>query len=197
LALLIGKEFDVRTEWLVDGAGEMRGEEPMRPESRAIERVPDVLPAAIPPSAAACLASGDYAFVPLFDVNAAAGDGAIVGREEISDLIVLNRTWIRREINARPEDLAFLYVEGDSMKPWLEDGDIILLDRGRTNVARDGVFVIRIDGELKVKRLQKLPGNILKVRSDNTLYETVTLDLNGDVGDFAVIGKVLRRLTRT
>ncbi len=62
-------------------------------------------------------------------------------------------------------------VDGDSMTPTLSDGDDILVDRedgaGRL---RDGIYVLRIEDALVVKRLAVGPGGRLSVRSDNDAY---------------------------
>jgi len=63
-------------------------------------------------------------------------------------------------------------VQGDSMMPTLEDGDEILVDRDRRRIeGRGGVFVIRLDGELMVKRLRTGVGGI-EVISDNPDWDT-------------------------
>jgi phage repressor protein C with HTH and peptisase S24 domain len=61
-------------------------------------------------------------------------------------------------------------VEGDSMAPTLEDGDEILVDRDARRVeARGGIFVLRMDGVLMVKRLRTAVGGV-EVGSDNPAY---------------------------
>jgi phage repressor protein C with HTH and peptisase S24 domain len=61
-------------------------------------------------------------------------------------------------------------VEGDSMSPTLEDGDEILVDRDHRRVeARGGIFVLRLDGVLMVKRLRSAVGGV-EIVSDNPAY---------------------------
>ena len=56
---------------------------------------------------------------------------------------------------------------------------------------RDGIYVLRMDGALLVKRLQRLPGGIIKVGSDNPLYDPFEIDLS-KIGDtVSVIGRVV------
>ena len=61
---------------------------------------------------------------------------------------------------------------GDSMAPTLGDGDDILVDRGDgPERVRDGVYVLRIDDALVVKRLAVNPAaRTLTIRSDNPAY---------------------------
>ena len=145
---------------------------------------------AIPEKALACFGSSDYVFIPLYDVHAVAGHGALVESEKIKDLLVINRTWVRQQIGADPACLSFLYVEGDSMEPLLRPGEMILMDRGAANVPVDGIYVIRFDGHLMVKRIQREPGNVLTLSSANPAYKPITLDLD-DGRDLAVIGRVV------
>jgi len=134
-----------------------------------------------------------YVYIPLYDVNAAAGKGALVERESVSDVLAFKRDWIRQELHAQPADLSLIYVEGDSMEPDLRAGDIVLLDHTDTRARREGVYVIRMDGALLVKQLQRLPGGIVKVISRNAAYEPFTVKMV-DVDEpngFAVIGRVV------
>lgn len=189
LALLISKEFDVQTSWLVDGEGAMRKENPIL-SNRCSKDSP--LPTLIPSKYVNRLASGDFAFVPLFDVRAAAGAGAVAESEEVVDLLVLNRIWIRQQLGADPSSLSFLYVDGDSMEPLLRPNEMILVDRSSAHAPVNGVYVIRLDGNLLVKRLLRCPGNIFIVKSENEAYRESDFTVTPEDGkDFAVIGRVV------
>jgi len=136
--------------------------------------------------------SDEYALVPLYDVRAAAGHGAVVEDEQVTDSLAFKRQWIHQELNANPNDLYLIYVDGESMEPTLRPGDIILVDRrSAQSVPRDGIYVLRMDGSLLVKRLQRLPGRQVKVTSDNTAYEPYTLGLDDTSDDLAIIGRVV------
>jgi phage repressor protein C with HTH and peptisase S24 domain len=58
------------------------------------------------------------------------------------------------------------------MAPSLGDGDDILVDRGDGAARlRDGIYVLRIDGALVVKRVAVNPAaRTLSIRSDNPAY---------------------------
>ncbi len=74
----------------------------------------------------------------------------------------------------------------DSMEPTLADGDEILVDRDRREVrGGGGIFVLRIDGAILVKRLRACVGGV-EVASDNPGYAT-RVRARGDVD---VIGRV-------
>jgi len=135
-----------------------------------------------------------YAHIPLFDIRARAGNqGSIVEDERILDALAFKEDWIRQELRVRPDDLRLIYVEGDSMEPVLHAGDIILVDHTDTAARREGIYVLRMDGALLVKQLQRLPGGLLRVMSHNEAYEPFTIKMaelvNGS--GMAVIGRVV------
>lgn len=125
--------------------------------------------------------------VPVLDTAASAGPGA-VGEDRLSAVgMGFSEEWLRR---LRPgggrEGLSVIRVAGDSMLPTLADGDEILVDRRDAHERlRDGVYVLRADGVLLVKRLVR-EGAGFAVRSDNPAAGPV--DLAGGVD---VIGRVL------
>jgi phage repressor protein C with HTH and peptisase S24 domain len=115
---------------------------------------------------------GDYdpaqsSLVPVMQsaVRASAGPGVIPDGESA-------RPWLRRLTSASPGQLSVIRVEGDSMAPTLADGDDILIDRNDSNERlRDGVYVLRVDEALVVKRLALHPiARRVTVQSDNPAY---------------------------
>lgn len=110
--------------------------------------------------------------VPRLDVDAAAGAGAFDGDERDGGHIAFDPAWLRRVARGAPEQLSIIRVAGDSMAPTLVDGDDILVDRGDGAARlRDGIYVLRIEGALVVKRLAPNPAaRTLSIRSDNPAY---------------------------
>lgn len=110
--------------------------------------------------------------VPRLDVDAAAGAGAFDGDERAGGHIAFDPAWLRRVARGAPDQLSIIRVAGDSMAPTLADGDDILVDRGDAAPRlRDGIYVLRIEGALVVKRLALNPAaRTLSIRSDNPAY---------------------------
>ena len=110
--------------------------------------------------------------VPRLDVDAAAGAGAFEGNEQSGGHIAFDPAWLRRVARGAPDQLSIIRVAGDSMAPTLADGDDILVDRGDTAARlRDGIYVLRIEGALVVKRLALNPASrTVSIRSDNPAY---------------------------
>lgn len=105
-------------------------------------------------------------------VEASAGPGSIVDQENSIGCFSFPRLWLRRLTSARPGDLSLIRVKGDSMAPTLVDGDEALIDESQRDPCRDdGVYVLRRDDTLLVKRLTITPGSgLLTVSSDNPAY---------------------------
>lgn len=133
---------------------------------------------------------GEFVSIPLYDVQVAAGVGSVVDAENVVDFLSFKHEWIRSELHASPSDLYLVHVDGESMEPTLRPGDVILIDHRDQSVSRDGVYVLRMDGALLVKRLQRKPGGLIKVSSDNQAYDSFEVSPS-DFSDFSVIGRVV------
>ena len=110
--------------------------------------------------------------VARLDLRAAAGAGALDGDERGQAHIAFDPLWLKRVARGRPEDLSIIRVAGNSMAPTLGDGDDIMVDRGDAGGRlRDGVYALRLDGGLVVKRLKvDRAAAMVEVISDNSLY---------------------------
>lgn len=137
------------------------------------------------------LPAGDYARVPLYDVSAAAGAGAVVSGEEVLDVLAFKKSWLASELRVSEKDLALIFVSGESMEPTLRPGDMALIVKQEGQPVDDGIFVVRLEDALLVKRLQRLPGGRLQVSSDNPAYRPFEIDMKTQGRDFAIIGKVV------
>lgn len=105
------------------------------------------------------------------DLGASAGPGALDSDETVRGTMAFDALWLRRLGIASRDSLSLIRVQGDSMAPTLNDGDEILVDGGdAAERLRDGIYVLRIDDALVVKRLALSPGRRLAVRSDNEAY---------------------------
>jgi len=105
-------------------------------------------------------------------VTVSAGPGAIVAEELGKPYFGFDERWLKVLTPTPAERLSIVRVEGDSMSPTLGAGDDILVDLGdSTDRLRDGIYVLRIDDALVVKRLALNPlGRRVTVQSDNPAY---------------------------
>jgi phage repressor protein C with HTH and peptisase S24 domain len=105
-------------------------------------------------------------------VRASAGPGAVVTEETGRPYFAFDERWLKGLTASPSAKLSIVRVEGDSMSPTLNAGDDILVDHGdRKDRLRDGVYVLRIDDALVVKRIALHPiGRGVTVQSDNPAY---------------------------
>jgi phage repressor protein C with HTH and peptisase S24 domain len=105
-------------------------------------------------------------------VRASAGPGAFAGDERQKPYFAFDERWLRNLTGSAASKLSIIRVEGDSMAPTLNAGDDILVDLGDTmERLRDGIYVLRADDVLVVKRLAIHPaGRRVTVQSDNPAY---------------------------
>ena len=123
-------------------------------------------------------------------VRASAGPGAIPAGEEVAPYFAFDRRWLKALTGASADHLSMIRVEGDSMAPTLGDGDDILIDRrDAAEPLRDGIYVLRIDESLHVKRLAVHPmGRRVTIQSDNPAYPDWP---DCAIGDVVPIGRVI------
>lgn len=105
-------------------------------------------------------------------VRASAGPGAFAGEERARAYFAFDERWLKGLTPSASSKLSIIRVEGDSMAPTLNAGDDILVDLGDTSDRlRDGIYVLRADDVLVVKRLAIHPtGRRVTVQSDNPAY---------------------------
>lgn len=118
--------------------------------------------------------AGDLISVPRLAVEASAGPGALANREETISRFGFDARWLR-SVASSPQNVSAIAVRGESMFPTLSEGDEILVDRGdAADRLRDGIYVLRVEDALLVKRIALNPaglgGRRLSIRSDNPAY---------------------------
>ncbi|KAB0481179.1 LexA family transcriptional regulator [Pseudomonas reinekei] len=57
---------------------------------------------------------------------------------------------------------------GNSMAEKIEDGSLLAIDRGLTQIVDGEIYAIEHDGMLRIKYLHRVPGNALRMRSHNS-----------------------------
>ena len=128
--------------------------------------------------------------IPRYKVDASAGGGSIIHSEQIVDFLTFRADWVRNALGVPASALALISVKGDSMEPTLSNGDVILIDMSATGIEDNSVYVLRYDGKLVVKRVQRKFDGSFAVTSDNNMYapEFIKGDL---VKDLQVVGRVV------
>ncbi|WP_431095346.1 XRE family transcriptional regulator [Polaromonas aquatica] len=135
--------------------------------------------------------AGTFVYAPLFDLRAPPDRDVFSDVGSVVSMRPFDAQFIRYDLGIAHNDIVMFVVTGTSMEPWLHSKDAVLADLRDRDALTEGVHVVRLDGALLVKKLQRLPGRILRVSSYNPAYEP--FDIQGYEGtdrDFAVLGRV-------
>lgn len=99
--------------------------------------------------------------------------------------------WLSKNVpsNTGIKNLRIVTGFGDSMRGMFNSGDPLIVDIGVTSVDYDGVYFFRVGDEGFIKRLQRIPGEGIRVISKNPDYEAWTIKPEMD---FEVFGRVLK-----
>ena len=127
--------------------------------------------------------------LPVLDIAASAGPGTLVDAEVMIGAGTVDGQ-LARQLGLRQGRASILGVRGDSMAPGLLAGDQIVVDEtNRQPDAKGGIFVIRIDEAVLVKRVA-LRGGRLVVSSDNPAAASVAAN------DSDIAGRVVWQMRR-
>lgn len=163
---LICNVFNVNPDWLLNGTGEMFLDNTSRQQE-----VSDII--SIP-------------YYP--EVSAAAGSGALVYDENTVKHLQISSAIINISTG---DNVCLINATGNSMQPVIDDRDLLLVDLSNKDFIDEGIYVVRLENTLLVKRLQKIPNGIVLI-SDNPQYEKIILNSdNFNENDAAIIGKVI------
>ena len=79
---------------------------------------------------------------------------------------------------------------GESMTPTIRDGNTLLIDTTDRTFRNFGIYVLEINGQRLVKRVQRKHDGSLVLISDNSAYQPDTVDKEA-ADDIKVIGRVV------
>ena len=112
--------------------------------------------------------------------------------DEVGGRHAFRKDWIIKK-GFNPTLLRVLDVEGDSMSPYINDGDVVLVNTDDKRIINQEVYAIRVQDELMVKRLFKQMDGRVRVISDNPDKNSYPDDwLTPDSGA-EILGKVVHR----
>ncbi len=133
----------------------------------------------------------DTILIPCLDVQASCGFGDLI-QEAIGlvKLLKVSKDWIRaRAPFSNIFKLNVITADGDSMLPDISNGDLLLVDRSKTEITTDAIYVIRYEQNLFVKRIQRIPGGVRVISDNYAKYQP--FDITGDsLQQLEVLGRV-------
>lgn len=128
---------------------------------------------------------GDFVFMPRNRIRFSSGREGVLRSDQVVDSIAFRAAWVKQRLNTESRNLILIEVVGDSMAPTVEDSDLILADLSEPRFRQDGIYLLRHDDGLMVKRIQRRPDGKLLVRSDNPKYQVMV------VSNVKIIGRVI------
>ena len=118
------------------------------------------------------------------DQDADGGEGRAAGQ-----YFAFSQDWIDGHAAHGTSSLTTVQVPDDSMTPHLPAGCVIVVDRSTSEVSRDGIYALVLDGTLLVRRLQKMPGGQIEASAESTTYQSFKFHPND--ADVAILGRAL------
>ena len=138
--------------------------------------------------------SEGLASIPMYDIEAAAGAGRSFEGEPIKTTLQFPLSELTA-LGLDPVQIVGVQVRGDSMDGTLADKDWVLVNRGNRDPKQEGVFLLLVSGERRIKRVQRLAGGALYLISDNELYQPEMIKPQ-DMGDVEILGRCEIRIGR-
>ncbi|MGB1835814.1 XRE family transcriptional regulator [Marinobacter adhaerens] len=168
-------EMGYDANWLLTGKGEPKTEHAHAILSQDIEKLKRL--------------DEEFALIPGYNVQVAAGHGSIAGDETPSRELAFRRKWLRfRGFNEK--ELALVFAKGDSMEPTISDNETVMVDTSEKQLRDGHIYVIRNGDHLLVKRIQTLWNDGVQLLSDNKEYPPQEVS-SSDLENLEVIGKVV------
>lgn len=131
-------------------------------------------------------------------INPSCGYGTSVYYDAEITPVKLGTHLIKEILNvANPNNLKIFKASGDSMSPTIDDGDIVLVDIGRTDFNNGGVFLLTINNEWFIKRLRlKINGDLEIISENSEKYGAPEIIHPNDDIEIVIKGRVIKNLSR-
>ena len=143
----------------------------------------------------------EYQVIPRYRARASAGapGNRQVGQEDmradLAGVLALEVEYMRRALGRDGAGFITVQVAGDSMQPTLAEGDLIIVDTAQTAIDASGIYVVELQGDLLVKRVQRFMDGRLVLISDNPAYQPETIQA-GAAHTLRVLGRMTRLRVR-
>jgi phage repressor protein C with HTH and peptisase S24 domain len=168
--------------WLETGEGRMREAAKARRQARSEtqESMPEL---------------ANYERIPVFELRMTARRDALGDIDNAVSFTMFRSLWLRN-LTATPfSQLVVVQMSGDSMEPTLNNGDQALVDTAQVNLRREGLYVLRLDNTLMIRRVTMHPATKrVTISCDNQRYKPYE-DLDPDaleaLGRLIWLGRIL------
>lgn len=125
-----------------------------------------------------------------YNLPMSAGTGNLNFMEPTEESFAISSAWLEKT-QLNPKYLCVFPVRGDSMERELSDGDLIIVDRSQNFVTDGGTYALRVDDEMLVKKIQRLPGRVMHLISNNPIYSPIEIRADQADDTVSIIGRVV------
>ncbi|MBC8286004.1 MAG: helix-turn-helix transcriptional regulator [Nitrospinae bacterium] len=132
-----------------------------------------------------------FVLVPRYNIEASAGGGSVIHSEQVVDHLAFKTDWVHKELGTDPKNLLLIHSIGDSMEPTIRSGDLLLVDRNKSRMKGDGIYLINLDDGLMVKRIEWLLDGSVVIRGDNTVVSREQVVSSTDLEKLHILGRVV------
>jgi phage repressor protein C with HTH and peptisase S24 domain len=108
----------------------------------------------------------------------------------MSGFLALRHDWVRTAFGVEPDNLQLEIAAGDAMGPTIRHGDTILIDTADRTLRNAGIYVLQVNDQRLVKRVQRRHDGSLVLISDNSVYQPDIIDPAAAAG-VVVVGRVV------
>jgi phage repressor protein C with HTH and peptisase S24 domain len=137
----------------------------------------------------------EFLELPHYTVKASAGLGRDNDDAPPAHFNKYRRDWWATTIGVDCEQCFTLEIQGDSMAPKLTEKDRPIINKAESNVLVDAIYVFRLDGEVFIKYLDRIPGRGLVARSVNERHAPWEIGDGSTFSEFRVIGRAIYKET--
>lgn len=198
----VAEKKQVSADWLLFGKGAMFTTENVvkHPARAGVLRAGDRLATyeampesekVVPPTAVDAVEAETHQviMIPMVEARLSAGHGSFETDATSERKYSFRSDFLRRKGNI--SQMVMMRVEGDSMRPKIEDGDVVLIDQSQTAPKAGNIYAVGVEDMVYLKRVNAQPGKLV-LSSFNAEYPPFEIDTRGDLeSNVRIIGRVV------
>ncbi|HCG05539.1 MAG TPA: helix-turn-helix transcriptional regulator [Desulfovibrio sp.] len=168
------------SDWLFFGRGPMRVEEQAQaaPAGKS----------AFGPETVTC-ADCELVMVPMVEARLSAGNGSFEVGADVERRYAFRTDFLLRK--GSPSSMVLMRVDGDSMEPYVLNGDVVLVDQSQRDPRPGKVYAVGVEELVYLKVVNASPGKLV-LTSYNASYAPLEIDARGDLADgVRIIGRAV------
>ena len=136
-----------------------------------------------------------------------------VKSDQVVDALTFRIDWLDDTLKIDDRAVAVVVAKGDAMEPTIRSGDLLVIDTYEDRVTGDGLYLLKHDDHLEVRRIHRAMGQVIPVdrpeskddervfplyvvKSDNPAYEPQKIP-HDSLNRLGIIGRVRAVLRQT